>query len=188
MTRRLIVSGRSSAAVGTYFSLGHSTYVTSSPTSLCEKKDSALRLSLLSVYIPLRKSFLTLSDPYFPPSHVTHSLTSTGSPNPPKQKHSIVIIISIAVAGTAEAISTKFNTFSRVGGIIGTSVSASFLILLSIINAYIGYKLYTQLKILIATNTDEEKEFEINGAGCLFMLFKKLFRLIDRYVILSLGP
>lgn len=38
MTRRLIVSGRSSAAVGTYFSLGHSTYVTPSPPSQCENK------------------------------------------------------------------------------------------------------------------------------------------------------
>lgn len=29
---------------------------------------------------------------------------------------------------------------------------------------------------------DDDKEFEINGAGCLFVLFKKLFKLIDRYV------
>ena len=36
------------------------------------------------------------------------------------------------------------------------------------------------MKNLIATDEDEE-EFEINGAGCLFMLFKKAFRLIDRY-------
>jgi len=94
--------------------------------------------------------------------------------------HSIVIITSVVVAATASAISSKFGAFSKIGGIIGTSVSAGFLILLGIMNIYILHKLIEQLKILISTAPGEEHNFEINGAGCLFYLFKKMFRLIDR--------
>ncbi|KZF21492.1 NicO-domain-containing protein [Xylona heveae TC161] len=91
----------------------------------------------------------------------------------------IVIITSIVVAATAAAISEKFDKYSRVGGIIGTAVSAGFLILLGIMNIYILYKLVQQLRKLIASHPGEEEGFKIQGAGCLFHLFKKMFKLID---------
>ena len=84
------------------------------------------------------------------------------------------------MAATASAISSKFGAFSRIGGIIGTSVSAGFLILLGLMNTYILYKLVQQLKRLISMAPGEEQNFEIKGAGCLFYLFKKMFKLIDR--------
>lgn len=93
---------------------------------------------------------------------------------------SIVVITSIVVAATASAISSKFGAFSKIGGIIGTSVSAAFLILLGVMNIYILYKLMQQLKILINAAPDEAQKFEIKGAGCLFYLFKKMFKMIDR--------
>lgn len=96
---------------------------------------------------------------------------------------SIVIITSLVVAATASAISSKFDSFSRVGGIIGTSVSAAFLIILGILNMYILFKLVQQMRRLINTISGEEQQFNIHGAGCLFHLFKKMFRLIDRYVV-----
>ena len=92
----------------------------------------------------------------------------------------IVLITSIVVAGTSSAISSKFGSFSRIGGIIGTSVSAAFLILLGIMNLYILFKLVQQMKKLIALAPGEEPAFEIHGAGCLFHLFKKMFKIIDR--------
>ncbi|EOD47792.1 putative high affinity nickel transport protein nic1 protein [Neofusicoccum parvum UCRNP2] len=94
----------------------------------------------------------------------------------------IVIITSIVVAGTASAVSDKFDNFSKVGGIIGTSVSAAFLILLGIMNVYILYRLVRQLKTLIATHPSDEQEggFKIHGAGCLFNVFKGMFKMIDR--------
>lgn len=93
---------------------------------------------------------------------------------------SIVVITTILVAATASAISSKFDTFSRIGGIIGTSVSAAFLIILGVMNIYILYKLIEQIRKLIALGPAEEQEFQIQGAGCLFQLFKKMFKLIDR--------
>ncbi|KAH7374292.1 high-affinity nickel-transport protein-domain-containing protein [Pyrenochaeta sp. MPI-SDFR-AT-0127] len=93
----------------------------------------------------------------------------------------IVIITSLVVAGTAAAVSDKFDNFERVGGIIGTSVSAAFLLLLGIMNMYILYKLIVQMRKMIASEPGSEHEqFKIQGGGCLFPILQKLFKLIDR--------
>jgi len=94
----------------------------------------------------------------------------------------IVIITSIVVAATASAVSDRFDSFSRVGSIIGTSVSAGFLILLGIMNMYILYKLLSELRRLISTHPsdDQRQHFQIQGTGCLYHLTKRLFRFIDR--------
>lgn len=93
---------------------------------------------------------------------------------------SIVVITTIVVAATSSAISSRFGAFSRVGSIIGTSVSAAFLIILGLLNIYICYKLVEQMRELIRSSPDEEQTFNIQGAGCLFYLFKKMFKLIDK--------
>ncbi|ORY05190.1 high-affinity nickel-transport protein-domain-containing protein [Clohesyomyces aquaticus] len=93
----------------------------------------------------------------------------------------IVIITSLVVAGTASAISSKFESFSRIGSIIGTSVSAGFLLLLGIMNLYILWKLVLQMRKMVRSEPGHEaEEFKIQGAGCLYMLFQRMFRLIDR--------
>ena len=69
---------------------------------------------------------------------------------------SIVIVTSLVVAGTAAAVSNKFDAFSRVGGIIGSSVSAAFLIILGIMNIYILHKLIRQLQRAIASDDKED--------------------------------
>ena len=87
------------------------------------------------------------------------------------------------VAATATAVSDKFGKFSQIGGIIGTSVSAGFLLLLALMNIYILYKLVQQIRKLIATPSNGRDVFEIKGGGCLFWLFRKAFTLIDRYAL-----
>jgi high-affinity nickel-transport protein len=72
-------------------------------------------------------------------------------------------------------VSTKFGAFSKVGGIIGSSVSAAFLILLGLMNVYILYKLVEQMRILIKMEEGDEQRFRIKGAGCLFWVLKRLF-------------
>ena len=94
---------------------------------------------------------------------------------------SIVIITSLVVAGTAAAVSSKFDSFERIGGIIGTSVSAAFLLLLGIMNIYILYKLIVQMRKILASEPGREhEEFKIQGGGCLFPILQKLFKLVDR--------
>ncbi|EON64367.1 hypothetical protein W97_03598 [Coniosporium apollinis CBS 100218] len=92
----------------------------------------------------------------------------------------IVIITSLIVAATASAVSSRFDSFSRVGGIIGTSVSAAFLLLLGVMNMWILYKLVQQMRKHIDARPGEEERLQIHGAGCLFQLFKRMFKLIDR--------
>ncbi|KAL6235008.1 hypothetical protein BDW75DRAFT_210800 [Aspergillus navahoensis] len=93
----------------------------------------------------------------------------------------IVIITSVVVAATAAAVSSRFDKFSTIGGIIGTSVSAAFLILLGFMNAYILYKLYKQMqKVLDLPEGQEDEAWKIEGGGVLFRVLKKMFKLIDR--------
>ncbi|EUC47990.1 hypothetical protein COCMIDRAFT_88520 [Bipolaris oryzae ATCC 44560] len=93
----------------------------------------------------------------------------------------VVIATSLVVAGTAAAVSDKFDNFERIGGIIGTSVSAAFLLLLGIMNMYILYKLVVQMRRMIASDPGgEHEEFKIQGGGCLFPLLQKLFKLVDQ--------
>ncbi len=120
------------------------------------------------------------------------SIPKLSSQLPPKPPHSqahtprIVIITSIVVAATAAAVSDRFGNFSQVGGIIGTSVSAAFLIILSIMNIYILYKLVVQLKTIIEHGEQRGADPWVGG-GWLFRIFKRMFKFIDRCVILSLG-
>lgn len=52
-------------------------------------------------------------------------------------------------------------------------------------NCYILFKLIQQIKKLIALGPAEEQQFQTQGAGCLFQLFKKMFKLIDRYGLIG---
>ena len=93
----------------------------------------------------------------------------------------IVIITSIVVAATAAAVSNKFNGFGTVGGIVGSAVSAAFLLLLGAMNAYILFRLIKQMnKVLNLREGEEEQAWHIEGGGCLFRVLKKMFKIIDR--------
>ena len=87
----------------------------------------------------------------------------------------------IVVAATAAAVSDRFDAFGTVGGIIGSSVSSAFLILLGIMNVYILYRLVVQLKKALSLREGEEHEaWRLEGGGCLFAVLKKVFKFIDR--------
>lgn len=78
-------------------------------------------------------------------------------------------------------MSSRFDQFSTVGGIIGSSVSAAFLIVLGTMNGYLLYKLIKQMqKVLNLPEGCEDEAWKIEGAGILFSIFKKMFKLIDR--------
>jgi len=85
------------------------------------------------------------------------------------------------VAATAAGISSKFDRYSTVGGIIGSSVSSAFLILLGVMNAYILYKLVQQMrKVLLLGEDQEDQVWKIEGRGFLFSVLKTMFKLINR--------
>ena len=103
----------------------------------------------------------------------------------------IVLITCIVVAATSGALRDRFDGFTRVGNIIGTSVSAAFLILLCAGNGWVLYKLVQRLKVVLEerrqrqlADVDQGQEvqdhFALEGAGLLARVFKRLFRIIDR--------
>ena len=99
----------------------------------------------------------------------------------------IVIITSVVVAATAAAVRDRFDKYSQIGGIIGSSVSAGFLIILGIMNVFILYKLVTQLKGYLRNRRNGQEAIEgieFTGTGCLFGLMKSMFKMIDRSVFL----
>lgn len=89
------------------------------------------------------------------------------------------------VAATAAHLVNSFDKFSSVGNIIGTSVSAGFLIVLGTMNAYILYQLIKALKAWIHGEEIHSGEdfFEKKSGGPMWKVMKKLFWLINRYVI-----
>lgn len=108
----------------------------------------------------------------------------------------IVIITCIVVAATSGALRDRFDGFTRVGNIVGTSVSAAFLIILCIGNGWVLYKLVTRLRTVLeqrrhhdgseefADQLDNEDgkngQFNLEGAGFLARTFRFLFKAIDR--------
>lgn len=109
----------------------------------------------------------------------------------------IVIITCVVVAATSGALRDRFDDFTRVGNIIGTSVSAAVLIILCAGNGWVLYKLVTRLREVLNQRRNQdpnyaqevseyeardgaEGQFELEGAGFLARTFKFLFKAIDR--------
>ncbi|KAF2481338.1 high-affinity nickel-transport protein-domain-containing protein [Neohortaea acidophila] len=93
----------------------------------------------------------------------------------------IVIITSIVVAASSAAISQRFGSISQVGSIIGSSVSAAFLLLLGAMNAYIFHRLHQQLRRAIASpTTPSALDFNFDGAGPMSALLRKALKIVDR--------
>jgi high-affinity nickel-transport protein len=106
----------------------------------------------------------------------------------------IVIITCIVVAATSGALRDKFDDFTRVGNIIGTSVSAAFLLLLSVGNGWVLYKLVKRLRELLAqqrrvaqgeedesaVDTSAHGHLGLDGVGFMSRVFRKLFVIVDR--------
>ncbi|KAI8964082.1 NicO-domain-containing protein [Daldinia sp. FL1419] len=104
----------------------------------------------------------------------------------------IVIITCIVVAATSGALRDRFDNFQYVGGIVGTSVSAAFLILLCLGNGWVLYRLVARLRAVLREpdphhpQEDAEAEdhaatnLQLEGAGFLATVFRRLFRIVDR--------
>ncbi|KKA26822.1 hypothetical protein TD95_000781, partial [Thielaviopsis punctulata] len=106
----------------------------------------------------------------------------------------IVIITCIVVAATSGALRDRFDGFTRVGNIIGTSVSAAFLLILCAGNMWVLYKLVGNLRRVLEErrqgHTGREagfvdgdaaaRELNLDSPGFMANMFRRLFVLIDR--------
>src|SRR5579871_3194959 len=94
----------------------------------------------------------------------------------------IVALASAAVAVTALAFKGEFASFQDVGGVIGTLVSASFLLVIAIINIVILVGVHRTFRRVRAGGSYVEEDLNalLAGRGLLARLFRPLFAVIRR--------
>ncbi len=92
----------------------------------------------------------------------------------------IVVLASVGIAATATAFKGQFEQLQSVGGFIGTIVSATFLLVIALINIVV---LATVLRSFRQVTTGagpvaQSPDAYLAGGGLLARLFRPLFRLI----------
>ena len=88
----------------------------------------------------------------------------------------IVVLATIVIAIVANTLFV--DRYSQISSVIGSSISASFLLLIAIINFISIHSIVVQMKAL--RQSDEHEDVKIDG-GFFYSLFgEKFFRLIDR--------
>lgn len=92
----------------------------------------------------------------------------------------IVILATIAIAVTATAFKKDMDWFHETGGVIGTLVSAAFLITMAIVNLVILKNISNQFR-QIKSGKYIENDITMNtGGGLMSWLFHRAFRIVSR--------
>jgi nickel/cobalt transporter (NiCoT) family protein len=97
--------------------------------------------------------------------------------------HSTIVIVAAAgVAGTATALSGSFERFRAVGGIIGTAVSALFLIVIAAVNLVILRGVWRCFQQVRSGRPYAEADLDLllDRRGVLARLFRPVFRLVAK--------
>jgi nickel/cobalt transporter (NiCoT) family protein len=94
----------------------------------------------------------------------------------------IVVLASIAVVATATAFKGQLESFHSIGGIIGTSVSAAFLLLIAAANLFVLFNTYKTFQHVKngGAYVDEDLDMVLSGGGLLARIFRGLFRMINK--------
>jgi len=92
----------------------------------------------------------------------------------------IVVLASVAIAVTATAFKDQFEAFKSIGGVIGTLVSALFLLAIAAMNIVILVTVYRTFRRVKAgaPYVEEDLNMLLAGRGLLARLFRPLFRMI----------
>ncbi|HEX8939067.1 MAG TPA: HoxN/HupN/NixA family nickel/cobalt transporter [Candidatus Limnocylindrales bacterium] len=93
----------------------------------------------------------------------------------------IVVALSVVIAASAAFVS-EVPTLRSVGGLIGTSVSAAFLLLIGLINLVVLLDIYRMFRRVSAGGSYDEESLEdyLANRGLLARLFRPMLRLIRR--------
>jgi nickel/cobalt transporter (NiCoT) family protein len=93
----------------------------------------------------------------------------------------IVVALSVLIAISAGIVS-DIPTFREVGGLIGTSVSAVFLIVIGVINLVVLVDIYRMFRRVSAGGAYDEETLEdfLNNRGLLARIFRPMLRVIRK--------
>lgn len=95
---------------------------------------------------------------------------------------SVVILASVLIALSAASLQDELEAFHGIGALIGTSVSAAFLLLVALINLAILRSVYRAFRRVCRGERVGEAELQnmLTGSGPIARLARPLFRLIRR--------
>jgi len=94
----------------------------------------------------------------------------------------VVVLASIGIALATTAIQGRFDNFKEIGGVIGTAVSAFFLLALAVMNLLILRGIYQAWRRVRSGGDylDDDFDMLLADRGFLARLFRPLFRLVTR--------
>lgn len=93
----------------------------------------------------------------------------------------VVVLATIAIAATATALQTRFGDIQRLGSVIGSAVSAAFLLAIAAVNLVIlagVWRSFLRVRRGEQVAPDDLDSLTVGG-GVLARLFKTLFRAIS---------
>ena len=95
---------------------------------------------------------------------------------------SVVVLASLGVALATSAMQARMEGFKAVGGVIGTSVSALFLLIIALMNLVILRSIYKAWRHVRqgGAYVDDDFDLLLANRGFLARIFRPLFRLVTR--------
>jgi high-affinity nickel-transport protein len=95
---------------------------------------------------------------------------------------SIVVLASIAIAATAAAMQNKLDEFHDIGGVIGTTVSALFLLVIGLANLFVLRGIWSAFNRARRGEkiVDEDLDALLAGRGLIARIFRPVFRVVSR--------
>jgi len=95
---------------------------------------------------------------------------------------SIVVLASIVIAATAAAMQHRLEEFHTIGGVIGTLVSALFLLAIGLANLFILKGIWAAFSRVRRGGRVLEEDLDalLAGRGFLARIFRPMFRLVTR--------
>ena len=96
--------------------------------------------------------------------------------------HSTVVVIAAAAVAVAATLLGSFDSFKSVSGLIGTAVSALFLLAIAAMNIVIFVSIYRSYRRVRSGGAYVEEDLDIllNNRGFLARIFRPLFRMVSR--------
>jgi len=94
----------------------------------------------------------------------------------------VVVLATVAIAATATALQARFGDVQKLGGVIGTAVSAAFLLAIAAVNLVILTGVWRSFLCVRRGGhiaPDDLHSLTVGG-GVLARLFRSLFRMISR--------
>ncbi len=94
----------------------------------------------------------------------------------------VVVLLSLAIAVGAAMVKDHLPSFQRVGALVGTSVSATFLLLVAAINLFVLFDIFAAFGRARRGETIEDRALDtmLDRRGLIGRFFRPLLKMVDR--------